>query len=538
MGEPTGSCSIDIQRLAADLETKLCNVELEGGRRRRRSPECLISKVKPQVRRVDDSQYTPQVVLVGAYHHKPLDSTDQLAKWTALCRVLPDDGEQRVSTLRRCLEAIAGVDDEARSYYEDGAKTWKEKRMFVQMLLLDAWYVLHIFNVGGEAAAAAAGSRGGSAVDYIFAVRDVFYLLENQIPFFILEKVYELSPGATAIAAAGGGGGGGSSSSSTVVVDGFLRHLRSLLQDQGYSNVEIPFFILEKVYELSPGATAIAAAGGGGGGGSSSSSTVVVDGFLRHLRSLLQDQGYSNVEVDITSTRPCHLVHLLHMQFTPMAMAPADDTDDAAAVPVPTRRARATVYRWRGATQYHAAGLRFKKRALGAGAAGDARCVLDVELRRLTTLHVPTLTVDNNTWRVLRNLMALEQNNPRLGSHVTAYCLFMSQLAGTAKDVDLLTRKGIIVHFMATDKDVADGFAGLCRGVALDVDDARRNYLQPTWERMERWYSSWPVNWMALLRRRHLSNPRVAIALLAAITGLVCEVVQAVYAVKTYRPTI
>ncbi|EEE69410.1 hypothetical protein OsJ_28777 [Oryza sativa Japonica Group] len=464
MGEPTGSCSIDIQRLAADLETKLCNVDLDGGRRWRRSPECLISKVKPQVRRVDDSQYTPQVVLVGAYHHKPLDSTDQLAKWTALRRVLPDDGEQRASTLRRCLEAIAGVEDEARSYYEDGAKTWRENQMFVQMLLLDAWFVLDIFNVGGEAAAAV-GSRGGSAVDYIFAVRDVFYLLENQIPFFILEKVYEL-------VRVGNSGQD---------------------QDQRTQTCTSP------PPPQPPGATAIA------GGGPSSSSTVVVDGFLRHLRSLLQDQGYSNVEVDITSTRPC-------------ARAPPF-TGGA------------------GRRSTNAAGVRFKKRALGA-AAGDARCVLDVELRRLTTLHVPTLTVDNNTWRVLRNLMALEQNNPHLGSHVTAYCLFVSQLAGTASDVALLARKGVVVHFMATDEDVADGFAGLCRGVALDVDDARRNYLQPTWERMERWYSSRPVNWMALLRRRHLSNPLVAIALLAAITGLVCEVVQAVYAVKTYRPTI
>ena len=52
---------------------------------------------------------------------------------------------------------------------------------------------------------------------------------------------------------------------------------------------------------------------------------------------------------------------------------------------------------------------------------------------------------------------------------------------------------------------------------------------------MERWYSSRPVNWMALLRRRHLSNPLVAIALLAAIAGLVCEVLQAVYAVKSYK---
>uniref|UniRef100_A0A0E0LZK1 Uncharacterized protein n=1 Tax=Oryza punctata TaxID=4537 RepID=A0A0E0LZK1_ORYPU len=359
------------------------------------------------------------------------------------------------------------------------------------MLLLDAWYVLHIFNIGGcgdqaGGEAAAASSRGGSAADYIFAVRDVVYLLENQIPFFILEKVFELV------------------------------HVGNSGEDQDQHTQTCNF--------------------GDGGSGSSSSSTVVVDGFVRLVRSLLQPQCYSRVELDIATIRPCHLVHLLHMHFrstslTPTAAAPAtggDNTDGATARPAP-----ATVYRWRGATQYHAAGVRFKSRPLD----GDARCVLDVELRRLT-LHVPTLTVDNNTWRILGNLMALEQNNPRLGSHVTAYCLFMSQLAGTASNVALLASKGVVVHFMATDKDVADGFASLCRGVALDVDDARRNYLQPTWERMERWYSNRPVNWMALLRRRHLSNPPVAIALLAAITGLICQVVQAVYAVKTYKPTI
>uniref|UniRef100_A0A0E0EQK3 Uncharacterized protein n=1 Tax=Oryza meridionalis TaxID=40149 RepID=A0A0E0EQK3_9ORYZ len=455
---------IDINLLADQLEAKLCDVPLDDGGRRHGSPECHISIVKPQVRLVDVSQYAPQVLLVGAYHHRSLDPCE-LDKLAALRRALPDGDDERASTLRRYLAAIAGLESEARSYYSDDTDDMGAEE-FALMLLLDGWYILHYFGVG----VGGGGGGGGREVD-IFAVRDVFYLLENQIPFFILEKVYEL--------------------------------------------IHSP--------PPSPGATAIA------GGGSSSSSVVVVDGFVRHLRSLLRDQGYSNLEVDITSTRPCHLVHLLHMHFTPMAMAPA--ADDAAAVPIPTRRARATVYRWRGATQYHAAGVRFKRRALGLG---DARCVLDVELRRLT-LHVPTLTVDNNTWRILRNLMALEQQSPRLGVHVTAYCLFMSQLAGTARDVDLLARKKIIVHFMGCDEDVAKGFAGLCRGVALSVDDARRNYLQPTWERMERRYSSRPVNWMALLRRRHLSNPLVATALLAAIAGLVCEVLQAVYAVKSYK---
>uniref|UniRef100_A0A0D3H4Y4 Uncharacterized protein n=1 Tax=Oryza barthii TaxID=65489 RepID=A0A0D3H4Y4_9ORYZ len=451
-----------------ESQARVRDVPSDDGGRRHGSPECDISIVKPQVRLVDVSQYTPQVLLVGAYHHRSLDRCE-LDKLAALRRALPDGDDERASPLRRYLAAIAGLEREARSYYRDDTDDMGAEE-FALMLLLDGWYILHYFGVGVGGGGGEAASRGGSAVD-IFTVRDVFYLLENQIPFFILEKVYEL-----------------------------VR-----VGNSGQDHTQTRTSSLPQ----SPEATAIA----GGSGGSSSTSTVVVDGFLHHLRSLLRDQGYSNVEVDITSTRPCHLVHLLHMHFTPMAMAPA--ADDAAAVPVPTRRARATVYRWRGATQYHAAGVRFKKRALGA-AAGDARCVLDVELRRLTTLHVPTLTVDNNTWRVLRNLMALEQNNPHLGSHVTAYCLFVSQLAGTASDVALLARKGVrALH-------------GHRRG--------RRR--RPTWERMERWYSSRPVNWMALLRRRHLSNPLVAIALLAAITGLVCEVVQAVYAVKTYRPTI
>uniref|UniRef100_A0A0D3EQM1 Amino acid transporter transmembrane domain-containing protein n=1 Tax=Oryza barthii TaxID=65489 RepID=A0A0D3EQM1_9ORYZ len=63
---------------------------------------------------------------------------------------------------------------------------------FALMLLLDGWYILHYFGVGVGGGGGEAASRGGSAVD-IFTVRDVFYLLENQIPFFILVKVLVIS---------------------------------------------------------------------------------------------------------------------------------------------------------------------------------------------------------------------------------------------------------------------------------------------------------------------------------------------------------
>ncbi|RCV30859.1 LOW QUALITY PROTEIN: hypothetical protein SETIT_6G129600v2 [Setaria italica] len=132
------------------------------------------------------------------------------------------------------------------------------------------------------------------------------------------------------------------------------------------------------------------------------------------------------------------------------------------------------------------------------------------------------------TWRLLRNLIALEQSNPAAaGSHVTAYCVLVSQLACTPRDVEVLSRRGVIVHGLGSHGEVAELFAGLCNGVAFGADDPCGNYLHATWQAMEGRFWSRPRRWAAWLMLRYFTNPWLAV-------GLLCTVVLAVYSVLSY----
>uniref|UniRef100_K3YKV9 Uncharacterized protein n=1 Tax=Setaria italica TaxID=4555 RepID=K3YKV9_SETIT len=169
------------------------------------------------------------------------------------------------------------------------------------------------------------------------------------------------------------------------------------------------------------------------------------------------------------------------------------------------RRRRATgakrpFGRWRTATEYHCAGVGFRIRPLGA-------------------------------WRQRRRPLdprPLEQSNPAAaGSHVTAYCVLVSQLACTPRDVEVLSRRGVIVHGLGSHGEVAELFAGLCNGVAFGADDPCGNYLHATWQAMEGRFWSRPRRWAAWLMLRYFTNPWLAV-------GLLCTVVLAVYSVLSY----
>lgn len=189
--------------------------------------------------------------------------------------------------------------------------------------------------------------------------------------------------------------------------------------------------------------------------------------------------------------------------------------------------------RWRSATDYHYAGVRFKSRPVGADA---AQCILDVKLDSGGgTLLVPRLTLDARTLGLLRNLMEMEQRNPAKGSHLTAYCVFMWQVACTASDVEFLWRRGIIVHSLGNHAEVADYFTNLCKGIVFKLDDPSRNYLLATCEALEKRSRSHPRRWMAWLRRKYFSNPWLTTGLAVAAVMLFCTVVQAVYSFLSYK---
>ncbi|TKW10024.1 hypothetical protein SEVIR_6G102957v4 [Setaria viridis] len=98
-------------------------------------------------------------------------------------------------TLEVYRDELARLEGQARSCY---AHTFEQivSAEFVRMLLLDACYVLVRFgcvarrrrNGGGEAP-----SVGGDMMEAVAVVRDALYLAENQIPFFVVDKVHRLT---------------------------------------------------------------------------------------------------------------------------------------------------------------------------------------------------------------------------------------------------------------------------------------------------------------------------------------------------------
>ncbi|XP_034598999.1 UPF0481 protein At3g47200 [Setaria viridis] len=450
-----------------------------------------IGVVHDLTRNVDEQEYNPHYVSIGPYHRKRNPSIiREDDKLTSLETIL--SASCPGATVQTYLDELALIEGRARSFYAHSFSEMNSME-FLRMLLLDACYVLDWFgnfvpdnispaanlnsspasapgdgsniiareNNGSpvangqvegsnQASSTASAAGGGNKLEAVLVVRDVFYLAENQIPFFVIDKVHSLScPG------------------------------RSV-----------------------PAVKAIA----------------------RYVsRCILQKQQYSMATVEDGDEPPGNLLHLLHQHFSNPTTEPYSAAGE-------------TVGRCRTAMEYYINGVNFSSRPVGTGAM-EARCILDVTMDHGSgTLVLPRLRIDAQTWRILRNLMALEQQNQEVGSHVTAYCTFMSQLACTARDVELLSRSGVIVHLLGNNKEVAKLFADLCKGIVFDADDTDHNYLRATCQALNELYRSRPRRWMALLVQKYSDNPWLVVGVIAAALGLLCTMVQAIYAVLSYHP--
>ncbi|CAN6373623.1 unnamed protein product [Urochloa humidicola] len=399
-----------------------------------------ISMVHPQLRGDENGMYAPQHMPIGPYH---LDrSSPSTKKEKKRCVALLESlCEKRLADVTEELEPLA------RECYNPDRVGDMSSEDFSNMLLNDGCYLLLFFvdYVSSNDGPPPSDDELPAGVNRNTLVRDTVFLLENQIPFFIMQKLHERVTGGT-----------------SAVLDYIAGPVQELLQKM--------LFISKKPRPAPP---------------------------------------------------PCsHLLDIVHGYFQPAVLPVAKSTEG------PCHHRRPTG-RWRRAMEYlRYANARFRLREFTDG---EESSVLDVELRQ-GTVWVPRLRIDSNTWTVLRNLMALEEQAAHRRRPVTAYCLFMSQVACTAEDVGLLRRAGIVDHFLSNDEEVARGLADLCNGVVMDVDDSERNYLKTMWHELEKRCDSrvhWFMGWIC-----HGQNMGIAAAVLVALILVACQVMQTVYAAK------
>ncbi|KAL8162253.1 hypothetical protein V2J09_013742, partial [Rumex salicifolius] len=173
------------QSLAASLEAELTNTPDEY------LSKCCIYRVPGLLRRGNEEAYTPKMVSIGPYHHKderllPMESHKLKFLKFFLTRY------NHTNILNLCLETIKSLETEIRHSYADPIALSSDD--FTRMILIDSAFIIELSKRHDEKRYLEA-RRGSYLYGQVWIdelLRDLL-LLENQLPFFILNKIHYIA---------------------------------------------------------------------------------------------------------------------------------------------------------------------------------------------------------------------------------------------------------------------------------------------------------------------------------------------------------
>ncbi|KAM7490100.1 hypothetical protein LguiA_033021 [Lonicera macranthoides] len=147
-------------------------------------PECCIYRVPPTVKWLNEKVYTPQVVSIGPYHHNKKELQGMEEHKLRCMKVFL---RRTTTSLDDFIMAIKGFETRARNYYAEKINFSVDE--FVKILAVDSFFILEDM----------IGSLSGPETTSFYLPNQVFLfttdivLLENQIPFFILNDLFQLA---------------------------------------------------------------------------------------------------------------------------------------------------------------------------------------------------------------------------------------------------------------------------------------------------------------------------------------------------------
>lgn len=150
--------------------------------------KCCIYRVPFHIRKFNDDAYTPKVVSIGPFHHKSHPRLQNMERHKLLyCKAFL---ERTQTSLDSWIRYIEEVEPDFRRCYSDTLEF--SKKELVDIILVDSGFIIELFCriISGT------WSRDDRflATPLLFTniVQDLC-LLENQLPFFVLEGLFNLS---------------------------------------------------------------------------------------------------------------------------------------------------------------------------------------------------------------------------------------------------------------------------------------------------------------------------------------------------------
>ncbi|XVE90329.1 hypothetical protein DITRI_Ditri20bG0068700 [Diplodiscus trichospermus] len=138
-----------------------------------------IFKVPYRLRKVNEKAYEPRIISIGPYHHgKPHLNMMEIIKESCF-RIIIGGSTTNAEQLKRAMKYM---EEDVRKCYPEACDL--ESDEFVRMMILDGCFIVYLF-------------QKNSPIKDIFNMNSILteiwcdlLLLENQLPFFVLSKLY------------------------------------------------------------------------------------------------------------------------------------------------------------------------------------------------------------------------------------------------------------------------------------------------------------------------------------------------------------
>ncbi|XP_034900878.1 UPF0481 protein At3g47200-like [Populus alba] len=144
--------------------------------------ECCIYEVPNLLRNVKPEAYTPQLISIGPLHHSNAKLEIMKRKKLICFREFKGDrmSDKRIMNL---VNIIGNKEQTIRQYYSKNFDKM-ESREFIEMILLDAVFIIEFIKESND-------GPGNLEPWMMSDIKEDLKLLENQLPFFIIEEIYD-----------------------------------------------------------------------------------------------------------------------------------------------------------------------------------------------------------------------------------------------------------------------------------------------------------------------------------------------------------
>ncbi|XP_057467114.1 UPF0481 protein At3g47200-like [Actinidia eriantha] len=468
MSQDIDCCKQALQSLTATMGRKIS----EGAQKTKESfSSACIYRVPEELRKLKESAYTPRLVSIGPLHSKDkhLESRMQDIKMSyvnsLLCRMTDGTEVCKLAVLEECVKEMKLSVEDAKKCYTEEVDNLNE-----EMLVVDGCFILELLyryyllthpkeETNEESNEITNEVPKEEIIDPVFdislmhiTVQHDLLLLENQLPFCVLEKLFPIT------------------------VDKIPGHPPNhLLFDYVISYFSDMTMILV---------------------GKSINSNTTNCRLPGECVLLLPGNRMNSEKKGVAKPKKYyHILHIVHNHCHPLDPPKGEYHKDL----MPS------------ASDLDYAGVKFvgTKKDLFKVKFTHQSCVERCFQR--AHFEISTLSLYDSTELFLRNLIAFEQCCPRVSCYVTSYAFLMDMLVNSAKDVEVLQKAGVIQNYLGADQDASDLFNKLCKEVVIE-----KFFFAETCDQAIKYSKRYWPKAVAHVRRKYFATPWTFIAFCVA----------------------